>query len=76
MALSGIINSLRRILKVLYFLLFCLGMEPLPTSSLNQSVHYLIKTRLAARFIDFSRSIKDEGIDHLGLYSLSRIAGL
>ena len=44
-------------------------MEPLPTSSLNQSVHYLIKTRLAARFLDFSRSIKDGGIDHLGLYS-------
>ena len=69
MALSGTINSLRRIHKVLYFLVFCLGMEPLPTSSFNQSVHYLTKTRLAARFIDFSRSINDGGIDHLGLYS-------
>lgn len=44
-------------------------MEPLPTSSLNQSLHYLIKTRLGARFLDFSRSIKDGGIDHLELYS-------
>ena len=69
MALSGTINSLRRIHKVLYFLVFCLGMEPLPTSSLNQSLHYLIKTRLGARFLDFSRSINDGGIDHLGLYS-------
>lgn len=43
-------------------------MEPLPTSSLNQSLHYLIKTRLAARFIDFSRSIKDGEIDHLERY--------